>query len=125
MSDILVVDDEPFIVKMVSSRLKSAGYSVREAFDGQQCLDRVKEKIPDLLLIDIMMPPPDGMAVTKNLKSSDEYRSIPIILLTARSGENEIDEAMACGADDYVIKPYEAEVLFEKVRFFLKEENND
>ena len=120
MARILVVDDEPFIVKMVSSRLKANGYEVVSAYDGASALAAVNEKKPDLLLIDIMMPPPDGLSVCKTLRADDgEVNAVPIILLTAKSSESEIAEAMKCGADDYIVKPYNAEDLLSKIRKYV------
>lgn len=112
---ILVVDDEPGIIKMVTSRLQRAGYAVLVAMNGNDAMMLAEQQQPDLILMDIMMPEPDGIAVTRMLKAHERCRFIPVILLTARSRQEEIAMALESGADDYIIKPYEVEDLLDKV----------
>jgi DNA-binding response OmpR family regulator len=108
---ILIVDDEPNIVKMVESRLKASGYEVITAFDGPQCLDKVKAEIPDLVILDLMLPQMSGYDVCHTLRSDKEHKNIPIIMLTARGKADDIRAGMEKGADAYVAKPFNPTVL--------------
>ena len=114
---ILVVDDEPAIVKVVSFRLKKAGYDVVSAGDGQEGLDLIAKIKPDLILLDLRLPVLDGFQVCQKVKADESLKSIPIIIFTASStGENIDSRYKEVGADDYLIKPFEPEVLLEKIR---------
>ena len=114
---ILVVDDEPAIVKVVSFRLKKAGYNVVSAADGQEGLDLIGKIKPDLILLDLRLPVLDGFQVCQKVKADENLKAIPIIIFTASSmGENIDSRYKEVGADDYLIKPFEPEVLLEKIR---------
>ncbi len=116
MKKILVVDDEPDILKVISFRLKKAGYEILTARDGKAALDLIAVNKPDLILLDLRMPVMSGEEVCATLKTSVELKTLPVILLTASSGGKIADKAKELKADDYMIKPFEAEVLLEKVR---------
>ena len=118
---ILVVDDEPFIVQMVTSRLKAAGYETISASDGEEGLAKAHSENPDLIILDIMMPKMDGFAVCATLKQDERYQKIPVILFTAKAGEEARQIGLEdCGADDYLPKPFEAQTLLAKISEFLK-----
>jgi len=116
---ILVVDDEPDITNMVELRLKAAGYEVVLGGNGEEALKLAKEHNPDLIILDVMMPPPNGFQVCRTLKDDPAYKSIPIILLTAKVSESDKFWGVESGADEYVSKPYNAEELLEKIRGLL------
>ena len=118
---ILIVDDEPYIVKMVESRLKANGYEVLSALDGQAGLDRAKQERPDLIILDLMLPKIDGYRVCATLKHDTRYQKIPVLLFTARASEE--DERIGiedCKADAYLTKPFEAQTLLKKIQEMLK-----
>ena len=117
---ILLVDDEPDLVNLVSMRLKGAGYEVTAAYDGQQALDQVRQSRPDLIILDLMLPKLDGYKVCRLLKFDERYKGVPILIFTARAQEEDIKLAMECGADAYLTKPFEAQVLLEKLRALLE-----
>ena len=118
---ILVVDDEPFIVQMVTSRLNAAGYEAISAKDGEEGLIKARSENPDLVILDVMMPKMDGFAVCATLKQDERYQKIPIILFTAKAGDEARQIGMEdCGADDYLPKPFEAQKLLEKISGLLK-----
>jgi len=108
---ILVVDDEPNIVKMVESRLKANGYEVIIAYDGQEAVEKVKSNMPDLIVLDLMLPKIDGYMVYDILEHDEKYKDIPIVMLTARAGYEDIKKGMNMGTIAYVTKPFKAEVL--------------
>ncbi|MGB2706079.1 MAG: response regulator [Candidatus Omnitrophota bacterium] len=116
---VLVVDDEPDVLKIVGFRLKSAGYEIKKASDGQEALDLIKKDRPDLVLLDLRMPVMDGYEVCRRIKSDENLKDIPVIFLTASSGATIKDKAYEYKADDYIIKPFEPEELLRKVKKFI------
>ena len=119
MKKILVVDDEPMIVKMIVSRLQAAGYEVISAYDGEEGLEKSREEKPDLILLDLMLPKIDGYKVCRLLKFDEQYRHIKVLILTARAQEKDRAIALDAGADDYVAKPFEGGALVEKIKEHL------
>lgn len=119
---ILVVDDEPLIVQVVTSRLNASGYETVSACDGQEALQKVKSEKPDLIILDVMMPKLDGYQVCATLKQDVRLQKTPVILFTAKSGEEaERIGVQDCGADAYMPKPFEAKTLLAKISELLKE----
>ena len=118
---ILLVDDEEDIVKVVSLRLKVAGYEIVTAFDGEEALDKARSVGPDLIILDIMLPKIDGYKVCGLLKNDIRYSKIPIIMFTARAQTDDVTLGKELGADDYLTKPFDARVLLEKIKNLLPE----
>ena len=113
---ILVVDDEPDIVETISFRLKKEGYAVITAADGLEALDKARNESPNLIILDVMMPKLDGFQVTRLLKFDDKYNDIPIIMLTAKTQDQDVATGLKTGADEYVKKPFDAENLMKIVK---------
>lgn len=118
---ILVVDDEPDILKLVKARLESDGYRVLTAIDGEEALLKVHTEKPDLIVLDIMLPKINGYDVCLNIKDDKNYKDIPIIILTVKFHPDDIRFAKALGADVYLTKPFEHDVLLENIQTLLKE----
>lgn len=118
---ILVVDDSPTIREMIKGLLEKIGFEIELAVDGVDALDKVKKLSPDLIILDVNMPKMDGFRVCRLLKFDRNYRSIPIIMLTARDEEDNIKIGIKTGADLYLTKPIEPEKLIEAVSKFLHE----
>lgn len=116
---ILLVDDEPDLVQMVSVRLTAAGYEVSTAYDGQEALDQVKRVRPELVILDLMLPKMDGYKVCRLLKFDERTRGIPILIFTARAQVEDVTLATECGADAYLTKPFEAKILLGKIQELL------
>jgi DNA-binding response OmpR family regulator len=119
-SRILVVEDEPDILEVVLYNLKQAGFEVDAAEDGESALSRARERHPDLVLLDLMLPGIDGLVVCKQLKQDDATRGIPIIMLTARAEEVDRIVGFELGADDYVVKPFSPRELVLRIRAILR-----
>jgi CheY-like chemotaxis protein len=117
---ILVVDDEQDIVTIIGKVLKKNGYEITTAKDGLECIDKVSREQPDLILLDNMMPNMDGPAVLSKLKASKETQGIPVIMVTALADQEHITGAQKSGAVEYIVKPFDYEVLLEKVAQALK-----
>ncbi|MDD5097872.1 MAG: response regulator [Candidatus Omnitrophica bacterium] len=117
---ILVVDDEIDLVGMLTMRLEANDYEVFSAYDGQDGLDKARALKPDLIILDLMLPKIDGYKVCRMLKFDEKYKQIPIILFTARAQESDIKLGKEVGADAYLTKPFEPDILLGKIRELLK-----
>lgn len=118
---ILVVDDEVAMTKVVEIRLRAAGYDVVLAHDGQEGLEKAKAENPDLMILDLMLPKMDGFKVCGLLKSDARYKKIPIIIYTARVQDSDQQLGKEVGADAYITKPFDPQVLLGKVKELLAE----
>jgi DNA-binding response OmpR family regulator len=116
---VLVADDDPDIVALVRFRLERDGYEVLSALDGETALDLALARAPDLALLDVMMPRLDGYEVTRRLRLHGPTTTIPIILLTARVQEPDVERGIEAGADDYVTKPFSPQALGQRVQAAL------
>ena len=119
-AQILVVEDEPHIQELLGINLEQAGHSVVRAASAEIAEDLVKKKLPDLVLLDWMLPGINGLEFARRLRRDERTRSVPIILLTARSAETEKLAAFEIGADDYITKPFSTRELNARVRALLK-----
>ncbi|MBU0673595.1 MAG: response regulator [Proteobacteria bacterium] len=117
---ILVVEDEEDIQQLVSYNLVKAGFDVDCADTGEQALQHIKGKIPDLILLDLMLPGIDGSEVCRSLRLGKETHDIPIIMLTARGEEDDIVAGLELGADDYITKPFSPTVLISRIKAVLR-----
>jgi DNA-binding response OmpR family regulator len=116
---VLVADDDPDIQNLVVLRLERSGYRVLRASDGQEALDLALSELPDLAVLDITMPKLDGCEVTRSLRAHAETVGMPVILLTARVQEDDVERGMAAGATDYVKKPFSPQELGARVTSIL------
>ena len=118
---ILIVDDEKDLVETVVFQLQISGYDAIVAYDGQEGLDKARKEKPDLIILDIMLPKMDGYKVCGLLKNDSRYTKIPIIMFTAKAQESDIKLAKEVGAEAYITKPFEEEILLGKIKELLKE----
>lgn len=116
MIKVLVADDEPDVQELCRVVLVNEGFQVIVAGSAAECVNRVREEQPHLVLLDWMMPGLSGIEALRMLKGSTRTREIPVVMLTALSGQPEVAEATHAGADGYVTKPFEAETLLSLVR---------
>lgn len=116
---VLIADDEINILTMVEARLRAHGYEVVTAESGEGALQKLKEDRPELIILDIMMPPPNGYQLCRQLKDDPQYKEIPIILLTAKSTESDKFWGFESGADAYITKPYNSEELITTIANLL------
>ncbi len=117
---ILVVDDEPSILKMVGKRLETEGYQVLVAMDGEEGLKKAQTENPDLVILDLMLPKLNGYEVCTLLKQNPRFGKIPIIMLSARTQEKDEKFGLECGADAYVAKPFENKDLMDRIKALVK-----
>lgn len=111
MSRVLIVDDNPTNLKLVSYLVKSHGHDVATASDAEAALDSIANQRPTLILMDLQLPGIDGLELTRRLKADPATRSIPIIALTAYAMKGDLEKALAAGCDDYVTKPIDTRTL--------------
>ena len=117
---LLVVDDDPFIARLLEIELRAAGYDVRVAADGALALEAARERRPDLVLADVMMPNMDGFELTRRLRQDPSTATVSVIMLTARGLSADKLEGFAIGADDYIVKPFDTPELLARIRGVLR-----
>nr|WP_303269565.1 response regulator transcription factor [uncultured Clostridium sp.] len=117
---ILVVDDEEHILELIRYNLDAAGYDVIEASDGDDAVKNAINEVPDLILLDLMLPGKDGYDVCRELRSNGKTKSVPIIMLTAKSEEIDKILGLELGADDYITKPFSVRELMARVKAVLR-----
>ena len=119
-SKVLIVEDDPDIIDILSYNLKQADLKVTSVPDGSSALAEVKRRLPDLILLDLMLPKVDGLEVCRLLKSDPETKNVPIIMITAKGEEVDRIVGLELGADDYIIKPFSPREVVLRVRSVLK-----
>ncbi|EHQ35862.1 response regulator [Methanoplanus limicola] len=120
MNTILVVDDSPMIVDVFVAMLERGGYNPVASYSGPECLDKLKDINPDLILLDIMMEPMDGWETLENIKTNPETREIPVMMLTAKQLTPEEAQEYGAYIEDYVMKPTTHRQLYDAIEYILK-----
>ena len=118
--NILIVDDEEDVLELVRFNLEKNGYKVETAVSGEEAIAKARTKLPDLIILDLMLPGIDGLEVCKKLKSDSKTENIPVIMLTAKIEEADIVTGLELGAQDYITKPFSPKVLVARVRRILQ-----
>jgi DNA-binding response OmpR family regulator len=116
---VLAADDDEDILDLVAFRLERSGYTVIVARDGEEALELAAKELPDLAVLDVMMPKVDGFEVTRRLRADEVTSRMPIILLTARSQDADVQQGFDAGADDYLRKPFSPDELRARVQAIL------
>ena len=116
---ILVIEDEPQMAELLKMRLEANNYEVIVAYNGIDGWRKLRTEKPDLILLDVMLPGMDGFQICKLIKHHTQYRNIPVIMLTARTDKEDIKTGKEAGADAYIAKPFDANILLQKIRELL------
>jgi two-component system alkaline phosphatase synthesis response regulator PhoP len=116
MKKILIVDDEPNIVMSLEYTFKKNNFEVFIARDGQEALEILKNQLPDVIILDVMMPMVDGYATLEQIKKDDRLKHCKVIFLTAKNKEKDIEKGLSLGANLYVLKPFSVKKLVEQVQ---------
>jgi two-component system alkaline phosphatase synthesis response regulator PhoP len=124
-TQIFVIDDETDILELVRYNLAQHGYDVTCALSGEEALSQIRAGIPDLIVLDLMLPGLDGLEVCRALKHDPRTSDIPILMLTARSEEADIVSGLELGADDYLTKPFSPRVLLARIRAVLRRRRSE
>jgi len=117
---ILVVEDEEDILELVTYNLMREGYQVEGVRTGEEALTAVNRELPDLIVLDLMLPGVDGMEVCRQIRANTKYQHVPLVMLTAKTEESDIVSGLELGADDYVTKPFSPKVFLARVRAVLR-----
>jgi two-component system phosphate regulon response regulator PhoB len=125
MERVLIVDDDPDILRLVSYNLNQAGFDTATADTGRKALEAVQGHPPDLIILDVMLPDVDGLEVCRTLRGHESSRNIPIVMLTARTEEIDRVVGFELGADDYVMKPFSPRELVLRVKSILRRSRAD
>lgn len=118
--NVLIVDDEPNIVLSIKFLMTQEGYEVRTAGTGEEALRALAKQVPDLVILDVMMPKPDGFEICQTIRTTPAWRDIPVIILTAKGRDVERQKGLALGANDYITKPFATKELVAKVQAILQ-----
>jgi two-component system, OmpR family, phosphate regulon response regulator PhoB len=119
-ANILVVEDEPAIQELIAANLQHAGHRVLRAYDAEEAIRLVRETLPDIVLLDWMLPGMSGIQFARRLRSEERTRDLPIIMLTARSEEHDKIAGLDAGADDYLTKPFSPRELLARIKAVLR-----
>jgi DNA-binding response OmpR family regulator len=117
---VFVVEDEPDILALISINLQKAGFDVEQFSEAGPMLRTLEKRVPDLIILDLMLPDHDGLDVCKNLKKSEAYSDIPVIMVTAKTEEFDVVLGLELGADDYIPKPFSPRELTARVKAVLR-----
>jgi two-component system, OmpR family, alkaline phosphatase synthesis response regulator PhoP len=117
---ILVVDDEEDLLELVNYNLTKEGYRVRCVATGEEALDEARQNLPDLIVLDLLLPSVDGLEICRLLKNDSRTGHIPILMLTAKSEESDVVSGLELGADDYMTKPFSPRVLLARIRALFR-----
>lgn len=122
---IAIIDDEPDIVELITIHLHKAGFDAQGFQNAEDFFDFIRNNIPDLILLDLMLPDADGLEVCKYLRKKDAFSSVPIIMLTAKGEETDKIVGLELGADDYVTKPFSPKELVARVKAVLRRQKKE
>ena len=123
--EILIVEDDEDVMELIRYNLAKEGFNCDAAYNGQEGLKKAQGRLPDLVLLDLMLPEVEGLEVCKRLKSSPQTEHIPIVMVTAKSDEADIVTGLELGADDYITKPFSPKVLVARVRAVLRRKTTE
>lgn len=123
MKKILIVDDEPNIVMSLEYTFKKNNFEVFIARDGQEALDILKVQLPDIIILDVMMPMVDGFATLEHIKKEERLKHCKVIFLSAKNKEKDIEKGLALGANLYVVKPFSIKKLVDQVNELIPQTN--
>lgn len=120
---VLIVEDEPSMVELLRYNLESEGFEVSSALDGEEAMLTIEEQKPDMVLLDWMLPKLSGIEICRRLRRDQEYRNLPVIMITARGEETDRVRGLDVGADDYMSKPFSPAELMARIRAVLRRHN--
>ena len=120
MKKIFIVEDDPVTVRLLKVMLEKRNYDVQDCDNGAAAIDKIRDYKPDLVLMDVIMPEIDGVEATRMIKNDPELASIPVIILSALGQEIEVSKGLTAGADGYMKKPFDTNMLLKKIEELIK-----
>ena len=122
MKTILIIEDDPFILDIYTTKLRESGFSVETSLDGKNCIDKVQEIKPDLILLDLVLPNVDGWEIIEQIKAMEEFKDLPIIILSNLSQKSDVEKGLNLGAVKYLIKSnYTPSEVVDQIKETLKQ----
>ena len=127
MAKLILIDDDPFLLSILTDKMKEAGFEVETATDGEDGLNKIKSGGFDLVLLDMVLPKKDGFKILEEIRDDSQIKNVPVIVLSNLYDKNNIEKAMLLGAKDYVVKAYNTpeEIILKIKSFLVKEEINN
>jgi len=116
---ILIVDDESIMVSVLKRHVSNAGYEFVAATSGQEALEKIQQEVPDLVLLDLMMPDMNGFETCRRIRAEEKTKSLPVLIITALRSESDSSAAAACGANELIVKPVDGAHLAKRLRYHL------
>jgi CheY-like chemotaxis protein len=116
---VLIVDDESIMVSVLQRHVSNAGYEFEVASNGQEALERIESSMPDLVLLDLMMPGINGFETCRRIRAGEKTKKLPVIIITALRSDTDSADAVACGANEFIVKPIDGELLPKRLRHYL------
>jgi len=116
---VMIVDDETSMVSVLQRHVSNAGYVYDAASNGQDALDKIQKEMPDLVLLDLMMPGLNGFETCRRIRADEKTKKLPVIIITALRSDTDSADAAACGANEFIVKPINAEHLAKRLRWYL------
>ncbi|MFP4378889.1 MAG: response regulator [Candidatus Sumerlaeia bacterium] len=118
--NVLVVEDEEDILELIQYKLSQEGYTVTGVGSGEEALKEIRTKVPDLVILDLMLPGMDGLEVCRSIKNDTNAKNVPVVMLTAKNEEADVVTGLELGADDYIPKPFSPRILVARIRAVLR-----
>jgi DNA-binding response OmpR family regulator len=125
MKKVLIIDDEKNILESVAMYLSGHDFEVMTSMEGIEGIRMAKDKLPDIILLDLILPDMDGYLVCRALKGNSATEDIPIVVISAKSQKEDVEKANECGASDYILKPFEPTALIDVINKNIKENDNE
>jgi DNA-binding response OmpR family regulator len=116
---ILIVDDESSMVSVLKRHISNAGYEFEAATNGHEALEKIQHEVPDLVVLDLMMPDMNGFEVCRRIRAEEKTKALPVLIITALRSESDVSTAAACGANELIVKPIDGEHLAKRLRHHL------
>jgi DNA-binding response OmpR family regulator len=116
---ILIVDDESSMVSVLQRHISNAGYEFEAATNGREALEKIQQEVPDLVMLDLMMPDMNGFEVCRRIRAEEKTKSVPVLIITALRSESDASAAAACGANELIVKPIDGGHLAKRLRHYL------
>jgi DNA-binding response OmpR family regulator len=116
---VLIVDDESIMVSVIQRHVSNAGYDFDVASNGQEALDKINKELPDMVLLDLMMPGLNGFETCRRIRANEKTKKLPVIIVTALHGDSDSSDAASCGANEFLVKPVEGTLLAQRLRHYL------
>ena len=116
---VLIVDDESIMISVIQRHVSNAGYDFDVASNGQEALDKINKEVPDMVLLDLMMPGLNGFETCRRIRANEKTKKLPVVIVTALHSDSDSSDAASCGANEFLVKPVEGTLLAKTLRHYI------